>query len=642
MKLTTFLFIILMAGISLPTQAQKQGEALIDSLQTALENYDATRAELNKSDYDIKDTNKVNILNSLSGQLFKISNYLEGEKKAEEAMMISDKINFKKGKGNAYNHIGNISHNQGNYPEALKNHFAALKIRKEIGDKKEIATSYNNIAINYLKQGIYTEALINHFFALKLYEEVGYKKGIAASYLNIGNIYQRQKSYPDALKNYFASLEILEEIKEKQGMAMTYNNIGGTYISLKEYPEALKNYVAALKIREEIGDKNGIAMSYSNIGLSYSYLGSYSDAMKNYAAALKIQEEIGDKSGIAISYLRFGEIYYTLKNFPESKKYLNDAIASSKEIGVKEEIKSGYDFLAKVDSATANWKDAYLHQKLFILYRDSLVNEENTKTLTQSQMQYDFDKKESITKAEQEKKDLRQRLIMASILAGLLSLGVFSFIVFRQRNKVRVEQKRSDELLLNILPLEVAEELKQTGGSVAKQYNNVSVLFTDFVDFTGISEQLTPTDLVAEVHKNFTAFDGIIERNGLEKIKTIGDAYLAVCGLPNDAADHAQRVVKAALEIRDYVKNNKGRFQIRIGVNSGAVVAGIVGVKKYAYDIWGDTVNTANRMESSGEQGKVNISGSTYELVKTKFKCEYRGKIEAKNKGMIDMYFVEG
>jgi class 3 adenylate cyclase len=202
------------------------------------------------------------------------------------------------------------------------------------------------------------------------------------------------------------------------------------------------------------------------------------------------------------------------------------------------------------------------------------------------------------------------------------------------------EKKKSDDLLLNILPEEVADELKERGFSEARHYNNVTVLFTDFVGFTTVSQQLSPTELVQEIHKNFTAFDDIVENHGLEKIKTIGDAYLAVCGLPNETANHAQQVVKAALDIQKYINGSDSKFQIRIGVNSGPVVAGIVGVKKYAYDIWGDTVNTAARMEQNSETGKINISGSTYELVKDDFVCEHRGKIKAKNKGEVDMYFV--
>jgi class 3 adenylate cyclase len=214
------------------------------------------------------------------------------------------------------------------------------------------------------------------------------------------------------------------------------------------------------------------------------------------------------------------------------------------------------------------------------------------------------------------------------------------------RTQEVVEQKqKSDELLLNILPAEVAEELKLNGKSAAHRYDEVSVLFTDFVNFTRISEQLGVEDLLNELNIHFTAFDKIIEKYGLEKIKTIGDAYLAVCGLPQADEKHAQNTVRAALEILDFVKKRKKEtpygLDIRIGINSGAVIAGIIGVKKFAYDIWGDTVNTAARMEQKSEPGKINISENTFKLVKDEFACTHRGKLIAKNKGEMDMYFVE-
>lgn len=211
---------------------------------------------------------------------------------------------------------------------------------------------------------------------------------------------------------------------------------------------------------------------------------------------------------------------------------------------------------------------------------------------------------------------------------------------------LRDEKEKSDVLLRNILPEEVAAELKEKGSSEARLYNNVSVLFTDFVNFTQIAETLSPADLVAEIHHCFKAFDGIIETHGLEKIKTVGDAYIAVSGLPAENSAHAANVVAAALEIQAYMRRRKaqnpGAFDIRLGVHSGPVVAGIVGVKKFAYDIWGDTVNTAARMEQHSEPGRINISTATYELIKEEFRCSYRGALEAKHKGKLGMYFVEG
>ena len=171
-------------------------------------------------------------------------------------------------------------------------------------------------------------------------------------------------------------------------------------------------------------------------------------------------------------------------------------------------------------------------------------------------------------------------------------------------------------------------------------------MFTDFVNFTQASETMNPQQLIDELHTCFKAFDEIIGKYNIEKIKTIGDAYLAVSGLPVADEQHAEHIVRAALDINEFMRQRQLKmgektFQVRIGIHSGSVVAGIVGVIKFAYDIWGDAVNIAARMEQSSEAGKVNISESTYNLVKDKFVCTYRGQIQAKNKGDMSMYFVE-
>ncbi len=220
----------------------------------------------------------------------------------------------------------------------------------------------------------------------------------------------------------------------------------------------------------------------------------------------------------------------------------------------------------------------------------------------------------------------------------------------RQRDEIDYQRKRSDDLLLNILPEETAEELKEKGSATPKHYDLVSVLFTDFKGFTNIAEKLTPKELVAELDHCFFAFDKIIDAHNLEKIKTIGDAYMCAGGIPVANTSNPVDTVRAGLEIKSYMENLKAEreakgeafWELRIGIHTGQVVAGVVGKNKFAYDIWGDAVNTASRMESSGIPGKVNISGETYELVKDKFECSYRGKIKAKNKGEIDMYIVEG
>jgi adenylate cyclase len=220
-----------------------------------------------------------------------------------------------------------------------------------------------------------------------------------------------------------------------------------------------------------------------------------------------------------------------------------------------------------------------------------------------------------------------------------------------QKNKIiEAEKKRSDELLLNILPSEVMEELKATGKTLARNYDLVTVFFLDFIDFTTITEEMPPEELVSSIDSYFKLIDDVVSKFTIEKIKTVGDAYICAAGLPAGSSDNPVVMVQAALDIVNGLNElNKKRktegktvFEVRIGIHSGPLVAGVVGVKKFAYDIWGDTVNTAARMQQNGEAGKINISGTTRELVKHRYVCNYRGRIEVKHKGQIDMYFVEG
>lgn len=240
--------------------------------------------------------------------------------------------------------------------------------------------------------------------------------------------------------------------------------------------------------------------------------------------------------------------------------------------------------------------------------------------------------------------------LIKSIVKQTEILEQQSYELEQKHQFLKAEQKKSDDLLQNILPYEIAEQLKNKGLVDAKTYRKVSVLFTDFKGFTKISEKLSPQEIIKELGIFFAKFDEIIGGHFIEKIKTIGDAYMCVGGLPLRNKSNPIDTVLAGLEMQEFVDQvNKEKlargedtWNLRLGIHTGKVVAGVIGRKKFAYDIWGDTVNTASRMESAGEIGKVNISGETYKYVQEYFNCEYRGKIEAKNKGEIDMYFVHG
>jgi class 3 adenylate cyclase len=248
-------------------------------------------------------------------------------------------------------------------------------------------------------------------------------------------------------------------------------------------------------------------------------------------------------------------------------------------------------------------------------------------------------------------KTIRNAMSVTGILLLLLAIGLYRNYRYVRKTKkiIETEKDKSDKLLLNILPFETAEELKEKGSATPKHYEMVTVLFTDFKGFTNIAEKLTPELLVEELNHCFLEFDLIMDKYNLEKIKTIGDSYMCAGGVPVANVTNPVDAVRAGLEIQAYMERLKNErlaqgldyWELRVGINTGKVIAGVVGKNKFAYDIWGDAVNVASRMESSGAPGKVNISGDTYELVKDQFSCEYRGKVKAKNKGEIDMYFVE-
>jgi class 3 adenylate cyclase len=247
----------------------------------------------------------------------------------------------------------------------------------------------------------------------------------------------------------------------------------------------------------------------------------------------------------------------------------------------------------------------------------------------------------------------RERVDLLKLLSGQIAVSIDNAMLYEKLEQkvaertaeLDQEKRRSDDLLHNILPAETADELKRRGRAEARHYDRVTVLFTDFERFTELAATLSPADLVRELDECFNAFDVIVAKHGVEKIKTIGDAYMAVGGLPVPNSTHPDDVVQAALEMRDFIADRRRRggpyLGMRIGVHTGPVVAGIVGKKKFQYDVWGDTVNTASRMESSGAAGQVNISQATHDFLGNRFRFVPRGELEAKGKGRLAMFFVD-
>jgi len=445
-------------------------------------------------------------------------------------------------------------------------------------------------------------------------------------------------------------------------LASNYNNLGVIKEKKMELDSAEFFFREAYKYYEKLGDNFNKANILNNLGIVFEFQGMFDQELKSYQDALKLFENISDTVGIAISNGNIANVFYSNGECKEGLLYAKkgyELATNTQKLPIKKDMLYTlfvlYDCLGDCD------KKSYYFNR-YIEVKDSIFNIESKKILEDVNAQYETEKKENQILLLSKSKELDET-IKNALMAGIVLTIVIVLVVFRsykQKQKANVlltiqneiiesERKKSDALLLNILPVETAEELKEKGFAEARTFESVSVIFTDFKDFTKVAESLDAKSLVKEIDYVFKKFDEIITKHNIEKIKTIGDAYMAAAGLPIENKTHAVDMVSAALEILETIeeiktdRKNKGLpfFEIRIGIHTGPVVAGIVGTKKFAYDIWGDAVNVASRMESSGEAGKINISGSTYELIKNQFKCHYRGKVTAKNKGEIDMYFVE-
>lgn len=585
----------------------------------------------------------------------------QGElKKALEYYQISLAIATKSGKkkaiGACLNNMAAIYKDLGNIPEAIRYHYKSLEIKFAINDIEGQGSSYNNLAFIYQSQGKIPLALDYFSKALKIFEKINDSDGIATTLNNLGNLYKQQKQYSEASAYIHKAFRIYKNQQNYYGEGYSLNALGGLYEEQNNLDAALGFYQKALQVRTKIDDKQGIAYTLKNIGNVYIKLNRKEDAKNHYLKSLQNFEEMGDKLGLTVVSDLYGTTLIAEGN-AAGEVYLKKSLLLARELGYPENIRNAAYNLDALFRQKKQYKDALEMSDLYIQMRDSVENDKSRKAALQTQFKYEYEKKEAVLKSEQEKKDAiskaeiaKQKLMRNGFVAGFAIVLLFAGVVFRQRNRIFKEKQRSDELLLNILPQETAEELKSTGAAKAKDFDQVTILFTDFKNFTKVSEQKSAQELVNEINFCYSEFDKIVQRFGVEKIKTIGDAYMCAGGLPVANSTNAVDTICAALAIRDFMLAEKIKreaqgelfFEIRIGVHTGPVVAGIVGIKKFAYDIWGDAVNTASRMESSGEPGKVNISGSTYALIKDQFICTYRGKIEAKNKGEIDMYFVEG
>lgn len=594
------------------------------------------------------------------------------------------------------------------FQKSIEYYERSIDVYKERGDQERgIANCKSNIALSLLNLGKYEEAFENYSDSRDLYMEVKDSNMVGRTISQLGMIRDFEGRWLESLDFYFEALNIFEQLKDQYGQSVVLLNIGSIYESLNDKPKMLEYLDKSLTLKKLVKDEYGEAIILSSKANIMSQEGKLDEALANHYQAFNVYKKFNSQDKMGESYKSIAIVYLQKPEFDSALYTINKAINLQRELELLPDLSESLHILGNIyinknaaqkaikactegrqlanntgylNSEKKNclclseayekqgkYQNAFQFYKYYDTLQDSLINEEATREATRKEMNFSFAKKsltdslhfiqeQEITAIKHEaqlKEEKNQRKIL---YIGLGIISIFSFFLYnrfwvtrKQKNIISKEKQRSETLLLNILPEETAEELKANGTAKARNYDAVTVMFTDFKSFTKISEQLSPQELVSEIDYCFKAFDNIISKYQIEKIKTIGDAYMCASGLPKTNLKHAKDIVTAAIEIRNFMNAyklerdaiGKPAFEVRIGIHTGPVVAGVVGTKKFTYDIWGDTVNTAARMESSGQEGKINISNTTCDLIQSEFKTAYRGKVDAKNKGQIEMYFVE-
>jgi len=607
------------------------------------------------------DTAKVNAMLKESTGLFK-TDPNKAIEIALQAKAQADKIDFKKGSAYALKNVGLGYYYQAKYVETLDYWEQSLKIFEALQDDIGIANLLNNIAAIYVNKGDDTRGLEYALRSLKLSEKTGDKLRILSALNTIGTVYFNKKDTADkvkALSYMIAALPLCEAIGNKDALGIISENIGEIYLTINQPEKALPYLERSI---QALGEAANSSVAYNSIGKLYLKKKDYNQALSYHNKALDIAEKAKSPRHIEQTLRDIANLYKEQKDYTTALNYYERSRIMAEELNAVSDLQDIYSGMAIAYSNTRDYKNAFKYQEMLGNINDTIYTIDRDKKLGSIQFEFDLQKKQSEINLLTKDKDLqivqtkRQKFAKNAFMIGSFLAFIIAALIYRSyRDKVKThllvdrQKNEIEHLLLNVLPKEVAKELQLTGRATPRHYKSVAVMFTDFRGFTLLTDHMSPAELVAELDACFNVFDEIIAKHNLEKIKTIGDSYMCASGIPVEDEMYVLKIVRAGLEIQQYiVSNNEKRLEkglepwyLRIGIHVGPVVAGVVGKMKYAYDIWGSTVNIASRMESNGEPGKVNISAATYELIKDYYDCSHRGKISAKNVGEVDMYFIQ-
>ncbi|MBL0034949.1 MAG: tetratricopeptide repeat protein [Flavobacteriales bacterium] len=587
---------------------------------------------------------------------------------AHRQLELAVKANDAKARFEAYTTLAVGSSMKSDYATSLDYLQQCLLTARAMPDPKREANTYSNMSNVYKNLGDLPLALEHLQKSLRIDTELGNREGLAGTYNNIGNIHTELGDLPKALEHYQRSAQLAEELNNDKGRAQALMNLGATHLEMGDRMRALEEFLKSLSLYRTMGRKLEMGMAFNNLGRTYARLERKAEAHSSLDSARTLFTELGSNRQLARNHYYRGDLLLEEDKAREAIGECKLGLDIARQNNLPQQRKECSECLMMAYERSGDLANAFRAQKEYMQVGDSLDALNNSKEVMRLDLQRQFqerqiaDSLDNVRQRYEEQLDYNRKLgrereqrnifLFSGMGVLLLAGALWNRLRYTRRSRAEIQQEkeRSEELLHNILPIEVAAELKTKGHADAKHFDQVTMLFTDFKGFTQVSELLTPTELVEELNVCFKAFDVIMGTYHVEKIKTIGDAYMAAGGVPEPREGAVRDTVLAALDMQAFMQHRYVErvraglpgFQMRVGLHTGPVVAGIVGMKKFAYDIWGDTVNTASRMESSGEVGQVNISESTYALVKDEPQLTFtsRGKIEAKGKGELEMYFV--
>lgn len=605
-----------------------------------------------------QDTAMVNVLNNLSIAILQKEDIAESLLYSKQANELATELGYTRGMAYAQKNMGLAEYYQGNNLEVMDHWTKSLETFETIRDTIGMATLVNNLGAVYYSQGSHTRALEYYLRSLSLSEKTKDPLSIAKALGNIGGLYSEMQDYEKALEFFNKIEKYRNDIRNSDVITSYLMGVGEVYFEQGFYDDAAKYYEEALAGSQNITLR---ADNLIKLGVVEFKKEKKQKAIDYLDEAYRIAKENNQQSEVIQALIALGQVYAS-DNQTKSISAFKEAESLAKIIEANDELRDIYQELSNAYADEGSFQNAFKYQTLYLAKKDSLFNLETDDKIRGLQFDFDLDKKQDENdqlKAENQIAELtakRQQYVIYGTVLGLLLvvvLAVGSYKRYRYVKKtnkiIEVEKERSEKLLLNILPEETALELKEHGKVAAKRFESVTILFSDFKGFTSYAQNLSPEILVKSVDYYFSKFDQIMDKYGLEKIKTVGDAYMCAGGLPFPTTDHPFKMVQAAFEIAQVMEDLKNNpvedivpFEVRIGINTGPIVAGVVGLNKFAYDIWGDSVNVASRMESMSEPGRINISESTYEIIKEVYECEARGAVHVKNKGNMKMYYVNG